>query len=318
MLLCRILSLRSCVCSELVRRYPVGRVGGMACLARLIVRTLRRREPNERPVCVFATAPLIGNGLGEGSPPVVFANCCVQAGQALGIASDTVLDTQQVGGLNVAPVQVSDMQVPYQPHREFDQLTGGRYVVAPYSGTYFVQGVKFYDKATGRLMVVVSTNVSTRFAEFRHSVPYMQYAAYMSWEEHHNRTDGGGMDAFPTFQTCSEPRMFGDMFPHLHGCVSMEEALEADDILDYARYICGFHIQGMGQSIVDENLCPLDWYYQSCQQRMKDPNVWDHYLILDAVSPVDFWKASTIKYLGAYYWPDHSIGCDASWSESTA
>ena len=91
--------------------------------------------------------------------------------------------------------------------------------------------------------------------------------------------------------------------------------LEADDILDYARYICGFHIQGMGQSIKDENLCPLDWYYQSCQQRMKDPNVWDHYLLHDQVSPVDFWKAKTVMSLGTFWWPDHRIGCDASWRE---
>ena len=123
------------------------------------------------------------------------------------------------------------------------------------------------------------------------------------------------MDAFPTFQTCSEPRMFGDMFSHLHGCVSMEEALEADDILDYARYICGFHIKGMGKSTVDVNLCPLEWYYQSSQQHYRDPNVWEHYLILDAVSPVDFWKATEVKYLGKFHWADHSIGCDASWRE---
>ena len=97
----------------------------------------------------------------------------------------------------------------------------------------------------------------------------------------------------------------------------MEEVLEADGIADYHRFICGFHIRGMAKSLVDVNLCPLEWYYQSAAQRMKDRNVWSHYLILDVVSPVDFWKASTIKELGTYYWPDHSIGCDASWHEST-
>ena len=92
--------------------------------------------------------------------------------------------------------------------------------------------------------------------------------------------------------------MFGDLFSHIRQCRSMEEVLEADDNLEYARYICGFHIMGMGTSVVDENLCPLEWYYPSCQQRVKDSNIWDHYLILDAASPMDFWRASTINSLG--------------------
>ena len=96
------------------------------------------------------------------------------------------------------------------------------------------------------------------------------------------------MDPFPKFTSCDpKPCMFGDLFPHILQGGSMEEVLEADDILDYERYICGFHIHEQGKSIVDKNLCPLDWYYQTFEQRMKDPNVWEHYPILDVVSPVD-------------------------------
>ena len=72
------------------------------------------------------------------------------------------------------------MPVLATPSEEFDLETGGRYVNAPYTGTYFLQGVKYYDRITGRCMVVQSTNVSTRFAEYRHSVPYKQYAVYAS------------------------------------------------------------------------------------------------------------------------------------------
>ena len=210
------------------------------------------------------------------------------------------------------------MQVLATPSPEFDWVTGARYVDAEYSGTYFLQGVKYYDKDTGRLMVVQSTNVSTRFAEFRHSVPYQQYAVYRSWEEDHTRDDGGGMSHSPKFMTCdSTPRMFGDLFdlPDMNRCRSMEDVLEAAGIVDYHRFICGYHIKGMGKSLIDEKFCPLDWYYQSASLRLKYPDQWDHYLILDQVSPADFWKGTFLQELGRYEWPNHRVGCDASWSE---
>ena len=315
MLLCRILSLHSCVCSDLSRQYSAGSVGGMACLVQWIVRQLRRREPYEQPVCVFATAPLIGD-VGEVSPPVVFANCCVQAGQALGIATDTVLDVQQVDGLTAAPAQVSDMQVFRQPSQEFDHR-GGRYITAPYTGTFYVQGAKWYCRDSGRLKIAVSTSASTRLSEYRLTVPYSNFAVYTSWLSNHNVEDQGGMDHWPTFTTCdAHPSMFGDAFFHvrdMHRLDCMEDVLESDGIADYHRFICGFHIHGIDVSHVDPALCPLDWYYQTDTQRIRDPDVWDHYLLLDQVSPVDFWKAEVLRSIGQYSWPTHRIGGDASW-----
>ena len=166
-------------------------------------------------------------------------------------------------------------------------------------------------------MVVQSTNVSTRFAEYQHSLPFQQYAVYPSYEEDHTRDAGGGMTPFPFFMTCGDPRMFGELFdvPNMHRCTCMEDVLEAAGVYDYHRFICGFHIKGMGKSEVREDYCPLDWYYQSASLRLKYPDQWEHYLILDQVSPADFWKGTVVQYIERYERPNHKIGCDASWSE---
>ena len=285
----------------------------MNCLGQFIRRGARRHEEYERPTCVHCTAPLMGEVVGTVvSPSTVFATCCAQASQALASAPPAVCPP-----VPSAPGQQS-MPVLATPSQEFDLNTGARYVDAPYTGTYFLQGLKYYDPVTGRCMVVQSTNVSTRFAEYRHSVPYKQYAVYASWEEDHTRDDGGGMSHSPTFMTCDpKPRMFGDLFdfPDMHRCRCMEDVLEAAGIEDYHRFICGYHIKGMGKSHVDEKFCPLDWYYQSASLRLKYPDQWDHYLILDQVCPADFWKGTILQQLGRYEWPNHRIGCDASWSE---
>ena len=72
------------------------------------------------------------------------------------------------------------LQVSAAPSPELDYRTGGRHVDAPYSCSYFLQGVRYYDEDTVRLMFAVSTNVSTRFAKSRNSVPFNQYAVYTS------------------------------------------------------------------------------------------------------------------------------------------
>ena len=93
----------------------------------------------------------------------------------------------------------------------------------------------------------------------------------------------------------------------------MEDVFHAAGIDDFHRFICGYHIHREDKSLVDPRLCPLDWYYQSAQQYQDDPNVFGHYLILDQVSPVDFWQGRKTMFLGQYEWRDHRIGVDASW-----
>ena len=118
---------------------------------------------------------------------------------------------------------------------------------------------------------------------------------------------------WPKFMTCDDPRIFGDVFETVDKCRSMEEVWEAFGITDYHRFICGYHIHGLAESLVDEKLCPLDWYYQSAELRMQNPDLWDHYLILDQVSPVNFWKGRKCEHVGRYEWPNHRIGVDATW-----
>ena len=143
----------------------------------------------------------------------------------------------------------------------------------------------------------------------------MQYDTYTSWEEGHTRDEGGGMDAWPAFQMCdARPSMFGDLFEfdNMHRCRSIEDVMETAGIIDYHRFICGFHLRGMGKSMLNPQLCPLDWYYQSASQRLRDPDVWEHYLLLDQASPGDFWKSVTVSHIGQYHWPNHRIGADAA------
>ena len=193
----------------------------MSCLAQWIRRSAQRHEQYERPTCVHCTAALMGEVAGTVvSPSTVFATCCAQASQALASAPPAVCPPS-----SSAPGQQS-MQVLATPSPEFDWVTCARYVDAEYSGTYFLQGGKYYAPDTGRCMVAQSTNVSTHFAQYKHSVPYKQYAVYASWEEDHTRDDGGGMSHSPTFMTCdSKPRMFGDLFdfPDMHRCRCMED-----------------------------------------------------------------------------------------------
>ena len=178
------------------------------------------------------------------------------------------------------------------------------------------RGGKFYDiEYPHRHNLVVSTPASTRFAEYKHSLAFNQYVVYKSYGEDHTREGKGGMEFWPTFMTCDDPRMFGDVFDVAHKCRSMEEVWEAAGILDYHRFICGYHIHGVEKSLVDEKLCPLDWYYQSAELRMSNPDLWEHDLILDQVSPVDFWKGRQCQYIGMYEWPNHRIGCDAAWGQ---
>ena len=242
---------------------------------------------------------------GTVSPESAFALSCVQSGQALGIPPAS------------APSQ-NDMHAESPPEvwpfsDAFDFETGGKYVDGPYSSSFYLQGARYYDPETGQLMLVVSTPQSNRLSEYRHSLPFNQFSVYESHAPDHTRERGGGMDFQPTFMTCDpHPRMFGDVFEQVERYDCMEDVFRAAGIDDFHRFICGYHIHQQELSNVDSRLCPLDWYYQTHQQYQANPNVFDHYLILDQVSPTNFWQGRITTRLGLYEWPDHRIGVDAS------
>ena len=243
---------------------------------------------------------------GAVSPASAFAFSCAQSAQALRMPS--VSAPSQYGMHEESPPDVSPLT------DEFDWATGGKYVGGPYTRSFFIQGAKYFDRKTGRLQLAVSTPQSNRLSEYRHSLPFNNFSVYGSYAPLHTRGGGGGMTFQPTFMTCdTHPRMFGDVFDQVEKYHCMEEVFHANGIHDFHRFICGYHIHRKGKCVVDERLCPLDWYYQSAQQYQDDPNVWEHYLILDQVSPVDFWKGQITQPLGPYEWGDHSIGAYASW-----
>ena len=152
-----------------------------------------------------------------------------------------------------------------------------------------------------------------------HTVPCAQYVVYTSWVEHHTKQDGGGMDDWPTFKTCdARPCVFGDVLYHVSNWQvhqSMEDLLEADGIEDYHRFICGFHIHGIAESRSILRCVRLIGITKTDKQRIKDANVWVHCLLLDQVSPVDFWQSEVLQRGGQYTWPQHRIGTDSSWRE---
>ena len=51
------------------------------------------------------------------------------------------------------------------------------------------------------------------------------------------------------------------------------------------------------------------WYIQDAEQRERDPSMWDHYLILDQVYPIEFYKAKvTERCDDPYRWGEYRIG----------
>ena len=282
----------------------------MNCLTRFVSGVFPRHQEWETRVCACSSAPLMpveGSVEGQVLPEAAFALSCEHLAQSLRIPSPS------------APAQLemyADTQYAtvWPPSYEFDFATGARYVGAEYTGTFYLMGAKYYDPESGRVMIVVSTPASNRLSEYRHTRPFNEFAVYESHGPDHTRELGGGMDFYPRFASCDpHPRKFGDVFPQVEVYDCMEDVFVAAGINDFHRFICGYHIHEKEASMVDPRYCPLDWYYQSSKQYQTDPDVFEHFLILDQVSPTNFWQGNHITHLGKYVWPEHRIGVDASW-----
>ena len=85
---------------------------------------------------------------------------------------------------------------------------------------------------------------------------------------------------------CVHLGLVGDIFGNIDKAeiVSLEDLLGALNIVDYVRFICGYHIHGQRATEYGGDFCALDWYAQDQSMRAVSPNVWEHYLILDQVS----------------------------------
>ena len=83
---------------------------------------------------------------------------------------------------------------------------------------------------------------------------------------------------------CVPEGICGDHFVQWDGpsIVSLEDLLLQAGITKYVRFICGYHIQGTASQ--RREFCALDWYAQDEKMVESNPNVWQHYVILDQVS----------------------------------
>ena len=93
----------------------------------------------------------------------------------------------------------------------------------------------------------------------------------------------------------------------------MESLLVKSGIMNYAKFICGYHIGGQAATECDPGLCALDWYFQSSEQRECDSQVWEHHLILDQVCPTEYYKATVVVLKDAQYvgWEGHRVGMES-------
>ena len=119
------------------------------------------------------------------------------------------------------------------------------------------------------------------------------------------------MDAFPLMNQCEPIGTVGSQFRDVpwQNVSDFEDILESEGITEYARFICGYHIHGERATLHEGDFCALDWYFQSSADRKTEPNLWDHYVILDQVCPTQYYEARTLKFLGRYEgWTDLRIG----------
>ena len=112
---------------------------------------------------------------------------------------------------------------------------------------------------------------------------------------------------------CEMKGICGDRFKDFDGpnINSLEDLLAAAGIEKYVRFICGYHIHG--RAAERGEFCALDWYAQDNDMVKRKPNEWVHYLILDQVCPVLWYKATTYQKRDAYDgWYEHKVGASKS------
>ena len=142
---------------------------------------------------------------------------------------------------------------------------------------------------------------------------YTQMEVWKSHSEGHNLDQGKGMDPLPYMNECEYVGSVGDVFREygrFQDIPDMEHLLAEAGITDYAKFLCGYHIHGEAAITHEGRYCALDWYFQDAAQRQKDYSMWDHFLILDQVSPTNFWKAKVVKIQEKQYkgWEEQRAG----------
>ena len=183
-----------------------------------------------------------------------------------------------------------------------------------YDKSFCFEELKHYDPESGRMQVVTSTQQSNWRSSMEMGMAYLSMEQWESYGQGHTAeggkelgTEPGGMDECKGRGCVKDNFGFVEVgFPRIK---SMEGFLEVAGVTEYTRFICGYHIHGAVATAYDKRLCALDWYAQTTEDRETEPNVWDHFLILDQVCPTQCWYAKVYERKGRYEgWYDHAIG----------
>ena len=92
----------------------------------------------------------------------------------------------------------------------------------------------------------------------------------------------------------------------------LEDLLEAAGITHYVKFIAAYNIHGKKNTYPAEagyEFCPLDWYTRPVFPGDESVDVWEHHLLLDVVSPKEWYAARQTEKMPKYPgWPGLRIG----------
>ena len=195
--------------------------------------------------------------------------------------------------------------------------TGGMYFQMKhlYQTSFYLEAVMFRAES-GQLVLCQSTSESNGLSQYRRP-GFPGFELWASYDADHNE----GMPLTPPYDKCSPLGrslydVYGDIGSWQH-FQSIEDLLEAAGVEEYAKMICGYHIQGAiaGEYPSTEGIgyeyCPLDWYVRVVKKSAgyEQSDTWQHYLLLDVVCPTQFYESRVFRKVGEYTgWEGHRIG----------
>ena len=215
--------------------------------------------------------------------------------------------------------QTRDEQAFWYGEDEYEKVmdweTGGMYANATkYKTSFFVEGAKYLAPTDeGRVCIIFSTSQSNIASRYDYAKPYLTMEVYESHEEGHTLSGGRGMELCPG--SMNSAYKLGTVQEVFKG-IDFTDVWNLDDLFVKAGvtnkvfFICGYHIHGTVATVYDGKFCALDWYSQSGTGRAKNPDVYEHFLILDQVCPTECYKAVRFERAPGPYvgWHKHCVG----------
>ena len=196
-----------------------------------------------------------------------------------------------------------------------DWETGGMYANATkYKTSFFVEGAKYIAPTDeGRVCIIFSTSQSNIASRYDCAKPYLTMDVYESHEEGHTLLGGRGMECCPGgMNKAFKLGQVHEVFKHIDftKVCNLEDLFAQAGVTQKVFFICGYHIHGTVATVYDGKFCALDWYSQSGTSRAKNPDVYEHFLILDEVCPTECYKAVRFERVPGRYvgWHKHCVG----------